>query len=90
MNLEPGMLAESKAGHDTGRIYVIIKVENEYVYLADGRSRPVRLMKKKNRKHLQAIKKMRAANLEDDAAIKKVIDYYTRRREGQEPENQED
>ena len=90
MNLEPGMLAQSKAGHDAGRIYVIIRSENEYVYLADGKSRPVRLMKKKNRKHLQVIKKMRAADLEDDAAIRKVIDYYTRRREGLEPENQED
>lgn len=36
MQLEPGMLARSKAGHDKNCIYVIICVKDEYVYLADG------------------------------------------------------
>ena len=31
-----GMFATSLAGHDKGQIYVIIKEEGEYVYLADG------------------------------------------------------
>lgn len=41
MQLEPGMLARSKAGHDKNCIYVIICVKDEYVYLADGQLRPV-------------------------------------------------
>ena len=32
MQLEPGMLARSKAGHDKNCIYVIICVKDEYVY----------------------------------------------------------
>ena len=36
-----GMLARSKAGHDTGKIYVIIDVDETYVYLADGRENDV-------------------------------------------------
>ena len=36
MLFEPGMLVRSKAGHDKNRIYVIIRVNDEYVYLADG------------------------------------------------------
>lgn len=52
-----GMLAESRSGHDTGRIYVIIKEETEYLYLSDGRLRPFDNPKKKNRKHVQIIRK---------------------------------
>ena len=36
MELEAGMLAKAKAGHDKNCIYVIISVDDEYVYLADG------------------------------------------------------
>ena len=53
MKLEPGMLARSKAGHDKDRIYVIIRTEDEFVYVADGDLRPLRHMKRKNARHLQ-------------------------------------
>ena len=51
-----GMLAMSKAGHDKGTIYVIIREEDEYVYVADGRIRTADRCKKKNKKHIQLIK----------------------------------
>ena len=40
MQLEPGMLARSKAGHDKNCIYVIICVKDEYVYLAASSGLP--------------------------------------------------
>lgn len=48
-----GMSAVSLAGHDTGKIYIIIEAEGEYVYLADGRLRPSDRPKKKKQKHVQ-------------------------------------
>lgn len=48
-----GRLAFSKAGHDKGRLYLIIRQEGERVWLADGRTRSVQDPKKKNRKHIQ-------------------------------------
>lgn len=51
-----GILAMSKAGHDKGTLYVIIREEGEYVYLADGRIRTADRPKKKNKKHVQMIK----------------------------------
>lgn len=48
-----GRLAFSKAGHDKGRLYLIIRQEGERVWLADGRTRGVLSPKKKNRKHIQ-------------------------------------
>ena len=52
-----GMLARSKAGHDIGKLYVVMDVDTEYVYLADGVSRTVDKTKKKKRKHIQIIYK---------------------------------
>jgi len=52
-----GMFAVSKAGHDKGKFYIIIKEENEYVYLVDGKLRPIENPKKKKKKHIQIIKK---------------------------------
>lgn len=53
-----GMFAVSKAGHDKGKLYIIIKEENEYVYLADGRQKPLEAPKKKKKKHIQIIKRI--------------------------------
>ena len=36
---EAGMLAKSKAGHDTGKIYVIAVTDDEEVYLMVGKIR---------------------------------------------------
>ena len=53
-----GQLAISRSGHDEGRLYVILKEEGAYVYLADGRIKTLEKPKKKNKKHIQAIKRL--------------------------------
>ena len=52
---EAGMLAKSKAGHDTGKIYVIADTDDAYVYLVDGKVRTLDKPKRK-KKHVQLIK----------------------------------
>lgn len=74
-----GMLAASKAGRDRGSLYVIIEEEAEYVYLADGRSRTVDRPKRKNRKHIQIIKKLQIEKPQDgykDQEIRTIIKKY--------------
>ncbi len=74
-----GMLAISKAGHDRRNVYVIIEEDDEYVYLADGKNRTVSRPKKKNKKHIQIIKKMRMEKPQDgyeDLEIKRIIKMY--------------
>ena len=51
-----GMFAVSKAGHDKGRMYIIMKEEGGYVYLADGKTRTIENPKKKKKKHIQPVK----------------------------------
>lgn len=76
MLLEPGMLVKSRAGHDKDCIYVIISVNDEYVYLADGRIRSVCHIKKKNRKHVQVIYKVQGVSTVDDESIRNAIKEY--------------
>ena len=74
-----GMLAVSKAGHDKETAYVIIDEEGEYVYLADGQVRTVDRPKKKNKKHIQVIKKVQMERPADgfkDLEIKRTIKTY--------------
>lgn len=68
-----GMLARSKAGHDTGKVYVIIEVDDTYVYLADGRIRTLERPKKKKKKHVQIILGEYDVTTADDAAIRRII-----------------
>ena len=51
-----GMFATSKAGHDKGNVYFIIREDEEYVYLVDGKIRTLDKPKRKNKKHIQIIK----------------------------------
>lgn len=81
MKLEPGMLVRSKAGHDKDRIYVVIRTEKEAVYVADGDLRPLRHMKRKNRRHLQPVLKMRLAGEPDDTLVRSLIRKYARQGE---------
>ena len=50
--VQEGMFARSLAGHDKGKLYVIVRVEEPYVYLADGKIRPLERPKKKKLMHL--------------------------------------
>ena len=53
-----GKFATSKAGHDKTKLYVIIKEDSEYVYLADGDLKPFEKPKKKSKKHIQIINRV--------------------------------
>ena len=81
MQLEPGMLVRSKAGHDKDRIYVVIRAEDEYVYVADGDLSTLRHLKRKNVRHLQPVLKMRLEGEPDDAAVRSLIRKYIRQGE---------
>ena len=52
-----GMLAVSMAGHDRGKVYVVWSETEDTVLLTDGDLRPLAKPKKKNKKHIQIIKK---------------------------------
>lgn len=74
-----GYLAYSLAGHDKGEVYLVTGETDDYVYAANGLSRTMGRPKKKNKKHMQVIKK--AGRIMDissvtDEEIKRLIKLY--------------
>ncbi|MEY8391291.1 hypothetical protein D3Z36_04960 [Lachnospiraceae bacterium] len=87
-------LAISRSGHDKDNIYVIIKEEANLVYLADGKLKPVEKPKRKNRKHIQIIKKLPKEITEvftqenfRNEEVKRAIKLYRKSVEYQEGKN---
>ena len=82
-----GLFARSIAGHDKGKLYIIIGEDKDSLILSDGRLKTVEKPKKKNRKHIQIIKKdcdllvaKKIANGDKavNEAIKRAIKLYER------------
>ncbi len=73
---ETGMLAKSKAGHDKDHVYVIIDVDETYVYLIDGKIRTMDRPKKKKKKHVQIILKQYDLTGLDDVGVKRILKLF--------------
>ena len=73
-----GMLVRSKAGHDTGKVYIIVESTNAYALVADGRIRTLANPKKKKFKHLQIINREYPIEAMDDVQIKRILKEYNR------------
>jgi hypothetical protein len=77
-------LARSLSGHDKDRVYVVLKEEGSYVWLADGRLRLMAAPKKKNRRHIQPIVYvpeevrdiLESEGGPDDVRIKRALKIY--------------
>lgn len=82
-------LAKSKSGHDKGRYYVIVKEEEEYVFVSDGVLKTLEKPKKKNKKHIQIIKQipddvaelLSGRNEIRDLEIKRALKLYVKEKE---------
>ncbi len=83
MNLE---LAKSLAGHDKGKIYLILEKEEGVAYLVDGKAHTIQRPKKKNARHYQVIKnipvdilvRLQGKGPLTDAAIYQAVRAYER------------
>ena len=55
MEVDKSSLIVSKAGRDKGQLFYVIDTDEQYVYLADGKSRKLEKLKRKKRKHVEQI-----------------------------------
>ena len=73
---EVGMLARSKAGHDKGHVYVIMKEEGTYVYLVDGVHRTLDKPKKKKKIHVQPILEKHETSSIDNVGVERILKSF--------------
>ena len=80
MGPELGVLAVSRAGHDRGRLYVIVgRSESEYVLLADGKTRKLDHPKKKKLRHVSLLSERNMGIAEAIAEGKPLTDADLRK-----------
>ena len=82
-----GKMAKVKAGHDKDKIYIVVRDDEKFVYLADGKLKTLQNPKKKSKKHIQPILhkidetlalKLQTNDKVIDEEIKKAVkDYLT-------------
>ena len=70
-----GQLVRSKAGRDIGTDFIVLKVEDGYVYVADGSVRRLENPKKKKLRHIQPSKTVsaEAAELAERGGLENYI-----------------
>lgn len=52
MNIDKGTLVRASAGRDKDSLFVAVGVHDGFVYICDGKSRPLEKPKRKNPKHI--------------------------------------
>ena len=76
------MLAVSRAGHDRDTVYVVLAADDTYFWLADGKRRKLENPKKIKQMHVQVVKHLPKALLQEmgsitlDAHIRKILKSY--------------
>lgn len=58
-----GTVVISCAGHDCGRAMMVVRIDGDFIFVADGKERKLEKPKKKNQKHVRLTN--RAVNLEE-------------------------
>ena len=72
MDFTIGQIVFSKAGKDKGNAFIIFNIDGDYLYLVDGKTRPLENPKKKKIKHVQPTKTVDMA-LQDAIMQKKYM-----------------
>ncbi len=90
------MLAVSRAGHDTGRTYVVIGEDGPFLFLVNGTTRQLANPKRKKKMHVQIIRHLpddlrkEMALIRDDSNVRKILKQYGKKDFTPENENREE
>ena len=58
-----GYLCYSLAGNDAGKVYYIVSEEKKYILICDGDKIKIDYPKRKNKKHIQIVKKYKLQDM---------------------------
>lgn len=72
--MKRGQIVFSKAGRDKGKAMVVLKIQNEYIFVTDGKEHPIERPKRKNPKHLEITESyLCEENFATNRAVKKSL-----------------
>ena len=79
MEIDKSSLVVSKAGRDQGQLFYVIDADEQYVYLADGKSRRLEKPKRKKRKHVEQVPRTESRIAEKIRNGEKVLNSELRK-----------
>ena len=79
MEADKSSLIVSKAGRDKGQLFYVIDADEQYVYLADGKSRRLEKPKRKKRKHVEQVPRTESRIAEKIRNGEKVLNSELRK-----------
>ena len=79
MEVDKSSLVVSKAGRDQGQLFYVIDADEQFVYLADGKSRRLEKPKRKKRKHVQQVPRTESRIVEKIRNGEKVLNSELRK-----------
>ena len=79
MEIDKSSLVISKAGRDQGQLFYVSDADEQYVYLADGKSRRLEKPKRKKRKHIEQIPRTESRIAEKIRNGEKVLNSELRK-----------
>ena len=69
----------STAGHDEGQLFYVIDMDDQFLYLANGKDRSLDKLKRKKRKHVQKVLRSETRVAEKISHGDKVLNSELRR-----------
>ena len=79
MEVDKSSLVVSKAGRDQGQLFYVIDADEQFVYLADGKSRRLEKPKRKKRKHIEQVPRTESRIAEKIRNGEKVLNSELRK-----------
>ena len=79
MEVDKSSVIVSKAGRDMGQLFYVIDTDEQYVYLADGKSRRLEKPKRKKRKHVEQVPRTESRIAEKIRNGEKVLNSELRK-----------
>lgn len=55
LRFHPGEIVYANAGKDKGKYFIVLSLDNEFLYLCNGKSRKLNNLKKKKMKHVKSL-----------------------------------
>ena len=77
MKLLKGSVVRAEAGRDGGGYFVIVGADEEYCFIADGKSRKLDKPKRKNIKHIRITDSMIDLNDITDKKLRNILKQFS-------------
>ncbi len=77
MQIQTGMVVRSCSGHDKDRCYLVVRTDDAFAWIADGKRRKLAEPKRKNPRHLQPVDRSFDMNgMDTDRKLRRALHEF--------------